>query len=297
MNYLFKGVATALTTPFSKDGINYPVFEQQIDRQLKANVDALVFLGTTGESPTITRKERHEIIAFAKDKLKGKIPIIVGTGSNSTLQACELTSEAKELGADGALVVTPYYNLCEQEGLELHYKEISKCRFPFIVYNVPKRTGINIPPLAAKNILSLDFAMGIKEANSDISHVKNLFSTIEDNHPIYCGCDDLLSVFLQLECTGTISVASNIIPFKIQEFISNFKTNYEKHNNNFDLFYSKILSLLSSKINPIPIKCLEEILYDEACIFRLPLNRPRKDYFDFLKSQLTKLNLQKEDLC
>ena len=147
MDYIFKGVSTALYTPFCNTGIDFEAFEQLVDRQLKAKVDALVFLGTTGESPTISREERRQIINFAVSMLKGKLPIIIGTGSNCTATACELTSEAKSLGADAALIVTPYYNRCEQDGLILHYKEIAKqCKFPFLAYNVPKRTGVNIEP-------------------------------------------------------------------------------------------------------------------------------------------------------
>ncbi|MBR2384350.1 MAG: 4-hydroxy-tetrahydrodipicolinate synthase [Clostridia bacterium] len=298
MNYIFKGVATALTTPFYNGKIDFEQFEKKIDRQLKAKVDALVFLGTTGESSTIDRSERRKIIKFAKRLLKGKIPIIVGTGSNCTSTACEMTSEAKELGADGALIVTPYYNLCEQHGLTLHYKEISSnCKFPFITYNVPKRTGVNVLPTTANEILSYDYAMGIKEANGDVAHVESLFYETQNAYPIYCGNDNLTSLFLKHNCTGTISVASNIIPCKIKEFISNFEIDYEKHNRDFNLFYDKIFTLLSSKINPIPIKCLEEILYDYKCQFRLPLNRPSNEYFEFLKSEISKLNLQKDELC
>lgn len=298
MKYLFKGVATALITPFSSNGINFEDLEKQIERQQKAKIDALVFLGTTGEAPTISRKERREIIKFAVNKLKGKIPIIIGTGSNCTQTACELTYEAKSLGADGALIVTPYYNRCEQDGLIMHYEEISKhAKFPFIVYNVPKRTGVNVEPSTYKAILSNSYAVGIKEANTEIPHLKSTFKILNNSHAIYCGTDELTTLFLANKAMGTISVASNVIPFKIKEFVEDFKTNYEKHNKEYLEFFKDFFALLSTKINPITIKCLSEILYNEKCFLRLPLTIPDKVYFEFLKDNLSKLNLGNNTIC
>ena len=297
MDYLFKGVCTAMTTPFLQNGIDYEQFEKQIIRQLSAKIDALVILGTTGESSTVTITERKQLVSFAKSRVKNSIPIIVGTGSNCTKTACELTTDAKNLGADGALVVTPYYNLCEQEGLEFHYKEVAKCKLPFIAYNVPKRTGVNILPKTAKAILTTDYAVGLKEASTDICHLNELFNVLQNEFALYCGSDNLSTLFLENGCLGTISVASNIIPFKIKEFISNFETNYEKHNKDFRDVLSPLFNLLSSKINPIPVKCLIQILHNEKCIFRLPLSMPNDDYFTYLTSTITSLNQNEEALC
>ncbi len=297
MNYLFKGVATALTTPFTENGIDFEQFDKQIKRQLSAKIDALIVLGTTGESSTVTKQERRQIISFVKSRVKHNVPIIVGTGSNCTNTACELTKESKELGADGALVVTPYYNLCEQEGLLLHYKEIAKCKFPFIAYNVPKRTGVNILPKTAKAILAYDYAIGLKEASTDLTHVNELFCYLQNKFAIYCGSDHLTKLFLENNSLGTISVASNIIPFKIKEFISDFATNYEKHNIDLEHFFNPLFNLLSTKINPIPVKCLMQILYNERCMFRLPLTMPNDEYLTYLENTITNLNLNKETLC
>ncbi len=302
MNYLFKGVATALYTPFTKDGIDFEGLEKLICRQLKAKIDALVFLGTTGESPTVTRLERRQIIKFAVSKLKGKIPIIIGTGSNCTATACELTAEAKDLGADASLIVTPYYNRCEQEGLLLHYKEISnRCKFPFIIYNVPKRTGVNVEPETAVALFSNDYAVGLKEASTDKNHIESLFMLSNKRLPVYCGSDELSSFFLETGSMGAISVASNVIPCKFKEFISDFESNYEKHNLLNQSFFKEFFKLLSSKVNPIPIKCIAEILYEEKCNLRLPLSTPDKAYFEYLNSAISKLiknnDLKKEDLC
>ena len=300
MKTIFEGVATALTTPFTSNGIDYERFEKRIERQLNAKVDALVFMGTTGESPTITHHERRTIIEFAVSRLKGKIPIIIGTGSNCTQTACEMTNEAKALGADCALIVTPYYNRCEQDGLILHYSEISKtCKFPYIVYNVPKRTGVNVEPTTALRILSDGYAFGLKEANTNLNHVYTTLNLVAKTHPVYCGADELTSVFLKNGARGTISVASNVIPSKIKEYISDFESNYENHNNMLEPYFSEFFNLLSTKVNPIPIKCIESILYQEPCIFRLPLSTPTSDYFEYLKATLNKLNItdQKETIC
>ena len=297
MNYLFKGVCTALTTPFYGDKIDFEQFDKQIDRQLSSKIDALVILGTTGESSTITRSERRQIIDFAKNKVNNAVPVIIGTGSNCTKTACELTLEAKEQGADGALVVTPYYNLCEQDGLEFHYKEISKCKLPFLAYNVPKRTGVNILPQTAKTILEYDYAVGIKEANTDTKHLSELFTVLQSKFTVYCGSDNLTSLFLQNNCQGTISVASNIIPLKIKEFIRNFNDNYELHNIDNNGYFARLFNLLTTKINPIPIKCLIEILYGEKCTFRLPLTKPDQTYFEFLSNEFTNITNYKEAQC
>lgn len=285
MNCIFEGVATALYTPFKDGGIDFEQFGKLIDRQLKSKVDALVFLGTTGESPTVTREERTEIIKYAVSRLKGKLPIIIGTGSNCTQTACELTSEAKTLGADGALIVTPYYNKCEQDGLFYHYEKISKeCNFPFICYNVPPRTGVNIEPKTAKALTSLKDMSGIKEASLDKNHIEVLFKEVGDITPIYCGSDELINLFLSLKSKGIISVSSNVIPLKIKEYICDFENNYERAKSFYDLKLKDFLKALSTKINPIPIKILAEIVYGEKCEFRLPLSYPNSDYLNYLKS-------------
>ena len=289
MNCIFEGVATALYTPFTKNGIDFEQFEKLIDRQLKAKVDALVFLGTTGECATVTQNERVEIIKFAVSKLKGKIPIIIGAGSNSTKTACKLSIQAKNLGADAVLSVTPYYNKCEQDGIIRHYQEICKnVKLPVICYNVPKRTGVNIEPKTAKKHCSVDYVCGFKEANSDLLHVKNLFFEIGEKANIYAGNDDLVKEFLSLGAKGVISVASNVIPLKIKDYIRDFKNNYKATSFDFDLFFK----LLCCRVNPIPIKYVASVLFNENCNFRLPLTYPDKKTRDFINTQLNILKLK-----
>lgn len=288
MNTIFEGVATALYTPFTKNGIDYESFENLIYRQLSAKVDALVVLGTTGESSTISLKERTELIKFTISKVKGKVPVIVGAGSNCTKTACELSLQAKSLGADGVLSVTPYYNKCEQDGLFYHYEEICKtAKIPLICYNVPKRTGLNLEVETALKLCSIDYVFGFKEANSDVKHVKKFMNFIADKKPVYLGCDELIKEFYSLGAKGVISVASNVIPLKIKEYISDFENFYETHNFDIDEFFK----LLMIKINPIPIKTIASILFNENCNFRLPLTYPDKESVAYIKSKLKSLNL------
>lgn len=288
MNAIFEGVATALYTPFTKNEIDYESFENLIYRQLSAKIDALVVLGTTGESPTISHKERTELIKFTISKVKGKVPVIVGAGSNCTKTACELASQAKALGADGVLSVTPYYNKCEQDGLFYHYAEICKtAKIPLICYNVPKRTGLNLEVETALKLCTIDFVCGFKEANNDINHVRKLMSLIGDKKPVYSGSDELIKEFLSLGAKGVISVASNVIPLKIKEYISDFENFYETHNFDIDEFFK----LLLVKLNPIPIKTIASILFDEDCNFRLPLTYPDKETVTYIKTKIKSLNL------
>ena len=285
MDLLFKGVATALYTPFTKKGIDFEQFERQIFRQLEAKVDAVVVLGTTGECSTVTLRERAEIIKFAVSKLKGKLPIIVGTGSNCTSTACKLTKQAKDLGADGALIVTPYYNKCEQDGLFLHYKQISKtCKMPFIAYSVPTRTCVTIESETLKAISSLDYFCGIKEASLSKSQIEKTFSIFGENPPVYCGSDEMLFDFLKLNCAGIISVSSNVIPLKIKDFIRDFTNNYNERLKIEESKLKTIFKGLSSKVNPIPIKVFASVIYGEKCNFRLPLTHPGKEYEKYLKN-------------
>ena len=291
MNLLFKGVATALYTPFTQSGIDFEQFERLIERQLSAKVDALVFLGTTGEAPTVTLSERKRIIEFAVSRLKGKLPVIIGTGSNCTKTACELTTQAKELGADGALVVTPYYNRCEQDGLFLHYKEIAKVKLPFLAYSVPTRTGVEIAPETLKKIAELDCFYGIKEACVNKEKIKETFSVFSSEiPPVYCGSDEALKDFLKLNCAGIISVASNVIPLKIKEYMSDFTNNYDERLKVEEGKLFTAFKALTTKVNPIPIKVLASLIYGENCTFRLPLNYPDDDYVEYLKRIINILN-------
>ena len=299
MDYLFKGTATALYTPFTKNGIDYSQLERLIERQIKGGVNALILLGTTGESPTVLHGERAEIIAFTKKQIRGRIPLIVGTGSNCTATCCTLTKEAKELGADGALIVTPYYNKCEQDGLYEHYKTVCKfARLPIICYNVPSRTCVDIEPSTAEKLCALDCVWGFKEASCDTAHAIKTLEICNAKKPVYCGNDNLNLFFMERGAFGTISVLSNVIPSIIVEFISNFEKFYDRRNKEFLLFYNELCQTVFEKVNPLGIKLTAEILYGEECNFRLPLIRPEDNFYQKLSMLCRKLkSFEEYTLC
>lgn len=214
---IFEGVATALYTPFdpTDKSVDYGAFSRLINRQLSAKVNALVVLGTTGESATVTDEERREIIEFCAKEVNGRIPLIVGTGSNCTTTAVKYSQEAEDSGADGLLVVTPYYNKCNDEGLYEHYSVIAKSTsLPIIVYNVPTRTGFNVKPVVYRKLAEIDNVVAIKEANCCDEQLNGVLDNVKDILAVYCGSDDKLIDVLRRGGKGTISVASNIIPSK-----------------------------------------------------------------------------------
>ncbi len=269
---IFEGAATALYTPFTDGLIDYTALNEAIERQISGKIDALVILGTTGEAPTVTDKERFELIKFTVSAVRGRVPVIVGSGSNSTQKYVEYTNLAKELGADASLAVTPFYNKCSQEGLFRHYEAAEKaCAFPTIVYNVPSRTGFKIKPETYACLSQLKHIVGIKEADGDINHVVETFEKVDGEIPVYCGTDELNYEFFKLGASGTISVLSNVIPCKIHDYYFNFKNNYENKKTKKVEVFEKLSKLLFVSVNPIPLKALVEKIYKKGYELRLPL--------------------------
>lgn len=286
---IFKGVATALYTPFTDGKPDLSAFSELIEWQISQKIDAIVVLGTTGESPTINDSERTEIIKTAVKQVRNRIPVIVGCGSNCTARFIELTTRAKALGADAALAVTPYYNKCNDDGLFRHYEAADKaCGFPTIVYNVPSRTGFNIKPEVYAKLAQLDSVVGIKEACTDLIQIENDFVAAGDILPIYCGSDEMNFEFFKRGASGTISVLSNIIPLKIHDYFYDFERNYKVAKNRKDYIFEKLSKLLFTDVNPIPLKALARKYNKKGCELRLPLtdlceSKKRKLYEEFDK--------------
>lgn len=271
---IFEGVATALYTPFNpiNKSVDYGAFSRLINRQLSANVNALVVLGTTGEAATITEEERREIIKFCVKEVNGRIPLIVGSGSNCTATAVKFSREAEESGADGLLVVTPYYNKCNDDGLYAHYSAVAKSTsLPIIVYNVPTRTGFNVKPIVYRKLAEIDNVVAIKEANCCDEQLNGVLDNVKDILAVYCGSDDKLIDVLRRGGKGTISVASNIITSKIVDYISGFENYCEIG------FYNEIVNILQSDVNPIPLKYMVKLLYNEGYGLRLPLTEAKNE--------------------
>ena len=219
---IFKGCGTALVTPFTDDGeVDFETLRKLIDFQILEGVDSLIICGTTGESATLSTEEKKEIIKFAVQITRRRVPIIAGTGSNNTKTSIELSKYAQSVGADGLLIVSPYYNKTTQAGLIKHYSSIAQSvDIPIILYNVPSRTGLNIEPSTCLELSKIKNIVAIKEASSNISQVAQIAHLCKDNLHIYSGNDDQVIPILSLGGIGVISVLSNLYPKRLHPFLN-----------------------------------------------------------------------------
>lgn len=275
---LFEGICTALVTPFnSKNQIDYKALKKLIDLQIKACVQAILILGSTGEGSTISFKERKKIIRFSRKLIKPPIKLLVGSSCNNTQTALKFTKLSQKLKADGVLISTPYYNKCSQAGAIVHFSHIAKhSNIPIIVYNVPSRTGFNLLPETTLNISHIKNIVGIKEASLDQAHIKKLFE-LTNNFPIYSGNDNLNSFFLKLGAKGSISVLSNIYPNLIKQQFNSFKITQTKQQASYtNSKINKLSSSLFIDVNPIPVKFVLSKLNLINYSFRLPLTKTSK---------------------
>lgn len=289
---LFTGVATALATPFDKDGVNTNEFKKFIQFQISSGVDALVVCGTTGESSTMTKQEKIDAITCAIETVNSsnhKIPVIVGTGSNSTSSAIEMSIIAEELGADGLLVVTPYYNKTTQSGLISHFTAIAESvSIPIILYNVPSRTGMNIDPSTCFELSKIDNIIGIKEASGNISQVAKIASLCGDNFSIYSGNDDQICPLLSLGGKGVISVLSNIAPKLTCSITNSFFKKAPDEACFYQLQALPLIEALFAETNPIPIKSAINLIGFDFGIPRLPLVKCSDDCINLIKNLMVK---------
>ena len=263
---LFRGSATALVTPFSSDSsINFEMTSKLIEFQIKNRTQALVICGTTGESPTLSYDEREKFIDFVIKKVNHRIPVIVGTGSNSTSAALSLSKSAESLGADALLIVTPYYNKTSQKGIIDHYSFISKnINIPIILYNVPSRTGLNILPETYYELSKIENIVATKEANGDISSIIKTRALCKDNLNIYSGNDDQTIPILSVGGIGVISVFSNIMPLESQKMTET--KSIDKLMTNLQL-----INALFCEVNPMPVKYAMKLIGFDCGNCRLPL--------------------------
>lgn len=271
---IFKGCGTAIATPFTNSGINFDEFKKLIEFQIAENIDSIIVCGTTGESSTMTLEEKKALIKFAVDVSQGRVPIIAGTGSNCTKSAIELSKYAEEIGADGLLIVTPYYNKTTQNGLIEHYSQIAKnTTLPIILYNVPSRTGINITPQTCLELSKIENIVAIKEASGNISQVAAIASLCKDNLNIYSGNDDQILPVLSLGGIGVISVLSNVFPKYTHLITHAFFCGNISTAVRMQLKAIPLIKSLFSEVNPIPVKSALNILGYDFGEPRLPLIR------------------------
>ena len=254
---LFKGSGVALVTPFKSDGsIDYQTLRKLIDFQVNNNTDAIIITGTTGESATLSYIEHLSVIEECINYTNGRIPVIAGTGSNCTKSAINMAKEAENLGADGLLIVTPYYNKTTQNGLINHYSKISeKVSIPIILYNVPSRTGLNIEPKTVKELVEKNKNIkGIKEASGNINNVLEIKELLGDKINIYSGNDDQIVPILSLGGVGVISVIANILPQETHNLVMNYLNGNIELSKKEQIKMLKLVKALFKETNPIPIK-------------------------------------------
>lgn len=269
---IFEGIATALITPITENGIDYDAFGRLIDWQIAEGVDALVIAGTTGEGSTLTDEEHKEVIAYSVRKAGGRVPIIAGTGSNDTAYALELTRYACEVGVDGVLVVTPYYNKATQNGLIKLFTQIAdESTVPVILYNVPSRTGVNIEPKTVATLAEHPNINAIKEASGNISNIAQIAALCGDKINIYSGNDDQIVPIMSLGGKGCISVLSNVLPAESVELCNLFFEGKVKESAELQLKYLPLIDALFSEVNPIPVKAAMAKMGFCEDYLRLPL--------------------------
>lgn len=269
---LFEGSAVALVTPFTNDGVNYEVLEELIEFQIENGTDAIVVCGTTGEPATMSDEEKKEVIRFTVEKVAGRVPVIAGTGSNSTRHAVELSMYAETVGADGLLIVTPYYNKTTQRGLIAHYRTIAMTtKLPIILYNVPGRTGLNMTAKTLKELSKIDNIVGLKEASGNFSQIAEIRKECGEDLWLYSGNDDQVVSMLALGAVGVISVAANVIPHDMREMVKEYLSGEVKKSCEIQLGAIDLIKALFSEVNPIPVKeAVRQIGFD-AGKCRMPL--------------------------
>ncbi len=286
---VFQGVATALITPFSGNGIDYEKFGALIDWQIESGVNALVVCGTTGEASTLTDDEHRDAIAYAVKRVNKRVPVIAGAGSNDTSYALDLAKCSCEAGADALLCVTPYYNKCTQNGLVKMFTAIAdNSTVPVILYNVPGRTGINIEPATYLALADHPNVCGIKEASGNISKAVETMSLVGDKLDLYSGNDDQVLPILSLGGKGVISVLSNVVPQKTVEMCNRFFKGDITGCAKLQYSMLPLIHALFSEVNPIPVKAAMNAMNFCSPDIRLPLTELEENHKKILFEEMRK---------
>ena len=291
-NTVFKGMATAMVTPMTSTGVDYEALARFIDFQLENGINALVAVGTTGESATLEPAERKEVIRFTIDRVNGRVPVIAGTGTNNTAHAIDFSINACENGADALLVVTPYYNKATQNGLIAHFTTIAdKVDKPIILYNVPSRTGCNMLPATVAKLAEHPNICGIKEASGNMAQVVEIFARCGDKLDVYSGEDGLSVPMLAMGGAGTISVLSNVAPKEAVAMTDAFFAGRVSEAAAWQCRLLPLINCLFSEVNPIPAKAgVSALGFGEEHI-RLPLTKMEDDTRAKLFAEMRKLGV------
>ena len=286
-NILFTGACTALVTPFLNGEVNYPMLEQLLRRQIEAGIRAVVICGTTGESPTLSDSEKLELFRRAKNYVGDRCLVFAGTGSNNTEHAIALSKAAEAVGVDGLLVVSPYYNKATPEGLIAHYTSIAAAvHIPIILYNVPSRTGVDIPVSVYKALSAVPNIVGVKEASSDISKISKIRVVCPEEFAVWSGNDDQAAAVMSLGGSGVISVLSNVLPLETQAMAQAALDGDFDTAADLQIRLLPLIELLFSEVNPIPVKAAMKIIGYDCGECRLPLTAASQGTIKKLKSLL-----------
>ena len=292
---IFKGAGVAIATPMKENlEVNYDKLDELIDYHCTNGTDSIIICGTTGESSTLSEKEHMECIKFAIERTKKRLPVIAGTGSNATYTTIDMSKEAVEYGADGLLLVTPYYNKATQKGLIAHYKAVAQeAKAPIIMYSVASRTGLNIAPeTAATLIREVDNIVGIKEASGNISQVAKIMSLTDGKADLYSGNDDQIVPLLSLGAKGVISVLSNVAPKETHDICEKFFAGDVKGSCELQLRAIPLIEQLFCEVNPIPVKKAVNLMGMECGGVRMPLTELSPEHVDSLAQAMKDFGIQ-----
>jgi len=272
---IFKGAGVALVTPFNDGKVDFKSLGKLIDWQLAEGIDAIISCGTTGEASTMNDKEHIETVAFTVNRVGGAVPVIAGAGSNDTNHAIEMSKELENVGVDGLLLVTPYYNKCTQKGLINHYTLIAdSVNIPTILYSVQGRTGVNIDPGTVSVLAKHHNIVGIKEASGNISQVVEIAKYVSDDFALYSGNDDMIVPLLSVGGTGVISTVANIIPKNMHEMVMAYLDGNTKKAAQMQLKMKSLIDAMFIEVNPIPVKAALHIMGFIEPEYRMPLCEP-----------------------
>lgn len=289
---IFTGSGVAIVTPFTKESIEFSVLGKLIDFQLSGGTDAIVVCGTTGEATTMRYEERMEAIRFCVDRVNGRVPVIAGSGSNATEIAVSLSKDAAKAGADGLLLVTPYYNKASQEGLIRHYQAIADAvSIPCILYNVPSRTGVSIAPETCAELAKHPNINGIKEASGNLSNVQRIRNLCPEDFYIWSGNDDETVPICALGGVGVISVVANILPSEMHTLARLCQDNDFDSAGKLQLYLKDFCDAMFCEVNPIPVKTALTLLGWEVGDLRLPLCPPSRENLEHIRTVLVKYGL------
>ena len=284
---LFSGTCTALVTPFLSNQVNYPMLEQLLRRQMESGIHAVVLCGTTGEAPTLTDAEKIEIFRRGKSFVEDGCTIIAGTGSNCTAHAVDLSIAAEEAGADALLEVSPYYNKPTSEGLYAHYDAIARAvHIPIILYNVPSRTGVDIPVDVYRRLSRIPNIAGVKEASTDITKITKILAACGPRFSVWSGNDDLTLPVIALGGKGVISVTANVAPVQVQALASAALDGDLDTASSLQLRLQPLNELMFCAVNPIPVKAAMRLIGYDCGFCRLPLTPLPGEHFEKLEKLL-----------